>query len=85
MRTSNAYIYTENGSKNRSGGLAQMRVENKVVPSYVVPEVGERCHVAILDLYLSKVPSDALEKDNFYLRPLQNKPDDPCAPWFTTM
>ena len=33
-RTSNAYIYTENGSKNRSGGLGQMRVENKVVPSY---------------------------------------------------
>ncbi|MCG8624100.1 MAG: hypothetical protein MJE68_19170, partial [Proteobacteria bacterium] len=24
-------------------------------------------------------------EDNFYLRPLQKKPDDPCAPWFTSM
>ncbi len=51
-RTSNAYIYTENGYKNRSGGLGQMRVENKVVPSYAVPEACERCHVALLDLYI---------------------------------
>ena len=85
QRTSNAYIYTENGSKNRSGGLAQLRVENKVVPSYAVHEAGERCHVALLDLYFSKVPSEALQKDNFYLRPLQKKPEDPNAPWFMSM
>ena len=62
-----------------------MRVENKVVPSYAVPEAGERCHVALLDLYLSKIPSDALQKDNFYLCPLQKKPDNPGAPWFSSM
>ena len=38
----------------------------------MVPEAGEHCHVALLDLYFSKVPSEALE-DNFYLRPLQKK------------
>ena len=26
------YVYTENSSKNRSGGMAQMRVAHKVVP-----------------------------------------------------
>ena len=61
-----------------------MRIENKIVPSYAVPEGGERSHVALLDLYFSKVPSDAPEKDNFYLRPLPRKPEDPNAPWFTS-
>ena len=50
-----------------------------------MPEGGERCYVALLDLYFSKVPSDALEKDNFYLRPLSRKPEDPNAPWFMSM
>ena len=49
----------------------------------MVPEAGER-HMALLDLYYCKVPSDTLE-DNFCLRPLQKKPDDLCAPWFTSM
>lgn len=62
-----------------------MRVENKVVPSYAVPEAGERCHVALLDLYFSKVPPDALQKDNFYLCPLQRKPEDPNAPRFMSV
>ena len=62
-----------------------MRIENKIVPSYAVPEGGERCHVSLLDLYFSKVPSEALEKDNFYLRPLPRKPEDPNAPWFMSM
>ena len=83
--TFNAYIYTENGLKNRSGGLAQLRVENKIIPSYVVPDAGERCHVVLLDLYFSKIPSEALQKDNFYLHPLQKKPQDPNAPWFMSM
>ena len=41
--------------------------------------------MALLDLYLSKIPSDALQKDNFYLRPLQKKPDNPGAAWFSSM
>ena len=43
------YVYTENLSKNRSGGLAQMRVKNKVVLIVAVPEAGTRCHVYVLD------------------------------------
>ena len=35
------YIYLTNASKNRSGGLVQMRVRNKVVPIITVPEAGE--------------------------------------------
>ena len=40
---------TQKGSKNRSGGLAQMKIDNKVVPSYAVKENGDRCHVNLLD------------------------------------
>ena len=50
------YVYTENSSKNRSGGMAQMRVANKVVPIYAPPEAGIRCHVNVLDTYFSKLP-----------------------------
>ena len=62
------YIYTEHASKNRSGALRQMRVENKIVPVIANPEAGIRCHVAILDLYLSKIPASAVSKDVFYLQ-----------------
>ncbi len=82
-RVSKGYIYTENGSKNRSGGVAQMKVENKVVPSYAVDEIGERCHVHLLDLYRKRVPSEALAKDTFYLRPLEKVGDTPDSPWYT--
>ena len=40
------YIYTENASKNRYGGLKQMRVKNKSVP--ILADV-------ILDTYLGKL------------------------------
>ena len=61
--------YTENSSKNRSGGLAQMRVKNKVVPIVAVPEAGTRCHVHVLDLYMQKLPPAAFTRDNFYVQP----------------
>ena len=61
------YVYTENSSKNRSGGLAQLRVSNKVVPAYSMTDAGERCHVHILDTYYSKLPPNAFNRDNFYL------------------
>lgn len=56
------YTYVENGSKNLSGGLAQL---NLVVPIYSVPEHQPRCLVYLLDLYFSKVPSFARDKDVF--------------------
>lgn len=47
----------------------------KVVPSYSTPEAGIRCHVKLLDLYLSKIPP---EKDVIYLHPVAKKPTDPA-------
>ena len=32
------YVYTELASKNRAGGLAQLRVKNKSVTKFAVPE-----------------------------------------------
>ena len=55
------YIYTEHASKNRCGGFAQLRVENKVVPIDVVPEVGNCCHVYVLDLYPGNYPQKHLK------------------------
>ena len=76
------YVYTENASKNRQGGLKQLRIENKSVPILATPEAGNRCHVQILDLYLSKLPLIAKDKDLFYWRPFDTVPKDPAAPWY---
>ena len=86
-RVSKGYIYTENVSKNRSGGVAQMKVENKVVPSYrsANAESKERCHVYLLDLYMKKVPKDVLSKDAFYLRPVAKVSDTPGSGWYTSI
>ena len=77
------YEYTEHGSKNRSGGLKQLKIENKVVVQYEDVNAGLRCHVDILDQYFLKVPKNALEDDVFYLQPLSRTPDDPLKPWFS--
>ena len=69
-RTEKGYRYTENASKNRSGGLAQLHVKNKCVEIFRNPEAGDRCHCRVLDLYISKLPSEAKDKDLFYVRPM---------------
>ena len=76
------YIYTENSSKNRQGGFAQLRVENKVVPIFANSSAGDRCHVHILDTYISKLPEEVKGRDFFYARPLPAVPVDPKKPWF---
>ena len=78
------YVYTENSSKNHSGGLAQIRVKHKVVPIVAVPDAGTRCHVYVLDLYMQKLPPEAFSRDNFYVQPCLTVPDDPSKPWFTS-
>ena len=70
-RTENGYTYTENASKNRSGGLAQLHIKNKSVQIHENPEAGDRCHCRLLDLYISKLPPEAVEKDLFYVRPME--------------
>ena len=72
-------MYTENISKNRAGGLAQTRVKNKSV-IIAVPEFPKRCHVKLLDMYFSKLPTEAFENDNFYVQPVES--DSPATPWF---
>ena len=42
-------------------------------------------HIRLLDLYLQKVPPEAVENDVFYVRPLDNIPSDPTAPWHTSV
>ena len=79
----NCYIYTEHESKNRSGGLGQLHLENKVVRHFEVPEAGDKDYVKIVDLYVSKLPIEAIERDNFYVRPLSVGEDG--KPWFTSV
>ncbi len=57
------YCYRENSSKNKQGGrLRELRLEHKSVSVVAVPDVGERCHVSLLDLYISKLPPEAVEQ-----------------------
>ena len=64
------YVYTECGSKNLKGTFTEKDIPNKIVPIYSSGEAGERCHVRILDFYLSKLPQIAFNNDVFYVRPL---------------
>ena len=54
-RDPDCFTYIEHGSKNRSGGLAQLHLENKCVPCYAVPENITECLVFLLD-YLHIIP-----------------------------
>lgn len=81
LQNPDRYVYTENASKNRTGGLKKMRVKNISVPIMAVPGAGTRCHVFILDTYLSKLSPEALEKDNFYVQPVPSF--DVSKAWFT--
>ena len=55
-------MYTENSSKNRAGGISQLRVTNKVVSVYAIPDMGVRCHVFVLDTYFSKLSQEAFKR-----------------------
>ena len=71
--------YTEHGSKNRQGGSKQLNLENKQVCYYAQSQLGDHCHVALLKLYISKLPPNT---ENFYCRPLKVIRDE-CQPWFS--
>ena len=77
------YEYTELVSKNRSGSLASYRLKNKVVPVFQDESLRNRCHVYVLDLYLSKIPPSARAQDVFYLRPKPVDVDDD-GPWYSS-
>ena len=77
------YACCEHGSKNRLGNFASVNLDNKIVRQYKNVKNPGKCHVRILDKYLSLIPQEAYEKDNFYLTPLPTKPED-AKPWFTS-
>lgn len=79
-----SYVYKEFGSKNRQGNFSSLNLQNKIVRQHQNTTNPERCHVQILDKYLSKPPKEAQAKDVFYLTPLLNKPKDPSKPWYST-
>ena len=60
------YIYVECGSKNHSGGLSDVG-QNKMVPIYSIREAGERDHFFLLELYLSKIPLEMMERDQAFI------------------
>ena len=78
--TTSCVKYVEHESKNCPGGRHQLNLENKGVVQYAQAQVGERCHVYLLKLYLSKLPKCAVEQDAFYWNPRKEIPPDnePC-------
>ena len=82
-REKDGYRYTEHASKNRAGGLAQVKLKNKSVFIAEVPEAGERCHCSLLNKYLSKLPKKAIEADIFYVRPLDRITPDSLT-WYSS-
>jgi hypothetical protein len=71
-RDPDRYTYLEFGSKNHPGGVNDSS-NGKTVS--IVDNGSPYSHVALLDLYLSKVPRIDIENDNlFYLSPLPFTP-----------
>ena len=50
--------------------------------SVTVSEAGERRHVYLLDLYISKLPPDVHKADAFYFRPVK---DTNKRAWYTAV
>ena len=77
-------IYTEHRSNNRPGGSKQLDLANKVVKHFSNALLGDRCHIALVEKYLAKLPHGVLEKDCFYCRPKRFLSDDITAeaPWY---
>ena len=59
--------------------------QNKVVRQYQDTKAGNRCHTYLLDVYISKVPADVLEKNVFYLCPFKKLSLCSDSPWFTSV
>ena len=60
----------------------QLNLKNKVITHYARPDLGERCLVYLLKLYLSKLPKVAYDKDIFYWKELKAIPTNPDSPWY---
>ena len=60
-----------------------MRVEHKVVTIITNPSVKKKCSVLLLDLYVSRLPQEAEDKNLFYCRPLQKIMKSSTEPWYS--
>ena len=83
IRDEAGYPYHENGSKNRKDTFRERNISNKVVQSYAVPEVGEQCHVHILDVYICMLSKDAYSMGAFYFWPLSKPLQE--GPWYAAV
>ena len=80
------YEYTENAATDQVGRQQnRLRVNSKAVKLLADPEAGTKCHVYVLDLYLSKLPPQAFTDDNFYVKPVSVLPEDRKLPWFLSV
>ena len=79
------YLCLEHSSKNRPGGVDQVKLDHKSVTIVANSSVGEMCPVFILDKYISKLPNAAIEKELFYCRPLPSIPKDVNDPWYVAV
>ena len=68
-------IYTESGSKNRSGGLKDRKVTNKSVKLFANDSDPTRCFVSLYKKYMSLRPTYA-PADAFYLKPIMTLKED---------
>ena len=78
FRTEKDYIYTENSSKNRQGGISQLKLKNKCV------EIVEtrKLETAATASYWMRISKEAKTKDLFYVRPLEEVKPDSTKPWY---
>ena len=67
------YMYKEYASKNRLGGVVQLKMNHKSVTIVANPAAGHHCHIFLLDKYISKLPLDAVKKDLFTAVLLMNR------------
>ena len=79
------YVYKEYASKNRPGGVIQLKMNHKSVTIVANPAAGHHCHVFLLDKYISKLPLNAVKKDLFYCRALDVVPKEENAPWYVAV
>ena len=59
--------------------IEELDIENKNVEIYKNTTDGKHCLVCLLDLYFSKLPQSANDKDIYYCRPLNKYTAD--GPW----
>ena len=59
--------YVGDVSKSNNGGLAHLRIKNKVVRAYENVEKPERCPVKLYKKYISHVPLETSDNSFYYI------------------